>query len=258
MVAALPAHPPQADVMKAAATQGHKAVQWGDLAGAGRAADALEKLLDGVPDEVKSLSKQEAALPPGSGTPSIGASNPEAFLGAAPAGSAAGAPGNDPLPVSPALARPVRPPERTGRGPGHPVFDKGRQTWEAVRKKLDGDMRSVLKGVAAHPGANDGFAAQLHARLEPILEQLDDSLALKLSEIARSTDEERHVGLVTEAQQIVSRYKSFIAAEPLIAILDQNPFCKMTMRKTLDAALAALSGILSQEARPAGGSRDAA
>jgi len=72
-----------------------------------------------------------------------------------------------------------------------------------------------------------------------MMNALDHSLAEKLDEVNQAADAGQRARLVQEARQIMQRYESYLASEPLIAKLDANPFVPVAIEKTLTATLAA-------------------
>ena len=124
------------------------------------------------------------------------------------------------------------------------MFAKGQAAWLAVRGKLQGDVDKILQEMVAMYGEADARVKTIHERVEPIMYQLDDSLAHKLGEVAAASDPGAHAGLVQEAEAIIARYRAFLSGEPMVRGLDQNPFHPMAMQRTLDMALAALSKVV--------------
>jgi len=128
--------------------------------------------------------------------------------------------------------------------PGSPVFAKGRAAWLAVRTKLQSELDAVLKAVAARAAGDGGLVSEIEKLVEPIMAQLDDSLAHKLDEIASTANPGVHARLVQEAQAILDRYKAFASGDKTVAHLDKNPVRPVALGKTLEAALAALSKVI--------------
>lgn len=153
-----------------------------------------------------------------------------------PAAAAAGAGPGQEMPGR-ADAAPTRHP------PGSPVFAKGQTAWIAVRAKLHADIDGALKGME-EVYADDARAVAIRGRVEPILNELDDSLAAALGAVAANAEPAAHARLVADAGAIVARYRAFVDGEPMIAALDDNPFHPVALRTTLDAALAALSKVV--------------
>lgn len=129
-------------------------------------------------------------------------------------------------------------------GVGSPVFAKARLAWVSTRKKVEGDLEKLHKELqATYQG--QGVVADLEkvfrSKVEPMMENLDSSLADKLDEVNNATDPGEHAKLVDEARAIISKFEAYLTSEPLIAKLDDNPFVPLAIEKTLSASLAALS-----------------
>ena len=123
------------------------------------------------------------------------------------------------------------------------AMGKARVAWTATRKKVEGELDKLHKEMT-EVYKDHGFGAQLdkvfHAKVEPMLANLDESLSSKLDEVTKNTDPASHAKLVGEAKQIVQKYEQYIAGEKLIAKLDANPFVPLQIEKTLHATLEAL------------------
>jgi hypothetical protein len=160
----------------------------------------------------------------------------ESLLGQAPAAGAGAA----------APAAPAAPPPPGKMG--SPVFAKARVTWVATRKKVESEIDKLHKEMMS-VYAGHGVAADLDkmfmSKVEPIMGQLDESLAEKLDEVSSNSDPATHAKLVDEAKKIIAGYESYLASEPLIASLDKNPFVPLSIQATLTASLAALSKVVA-------------
>jgi len=131
--------------------------------------------------------------------------------------------------------------------PNAAVLQKSRTAWVAARKRIEDEIGKLHQAMTKHYDG-EGFAADLdkvfQAKVEPILTSLDQSLATKLDEVGKNTDPGQHQKLVGEAQQIIGKYESFLASDPLIPQLDQNPFVPLQIQKTLTATLEALKKVV--------------
>jgi hypothetical protein len=116
--------------------------------------------------------------------------------------------------------------------------------WVATRAKVESDitrLHGALTSTYQGHGAAEHLEKAFQARVEVMMNALDHSLAEKLDEVNQTADAGQRAQLVQEARQIMQRYESYLASEPLIAKLDANPFVPVAIEKTLTATLAALS-----------------
>ncbi len=124
------------------------------------------------------------------------------------------------------------------------LYVKSRTAWIAARAKVESEI-AKLRGALSSAYQGHGAATELEkafqTRVESMLDALDDSLAEKLDEVNKALDPGQRAQRVQEAQQIMQRYQSYVAGEPLIAKLDANPFVPVAIEKTLTATLSALS-----------------
>jgi predicted nucleic acid-binding Zn-ribbon protein len=128
------------------------------------------------------------------------------------------------------------------------ALEKARATWTATRKKVESELDKLHKEMTA-VYKDHGFGPKLdkvfHAKVEPMLSNLDESLSQKLDEVTKNTDPGAHTKLVGEAKQIVQKYEKYVAGEKLIAKLDANPFVPLQIEKTLHASLEALAKVIT-------------
>jgi len=244
----LPAKPPNAGAMRQAATEGQAAVKSGDLAAAGQAADTLERLLGGTGGSTGAADAPRDAPADGNAPPQDPDSTGNqagVVADTAPPGrpdasgtSAAAAPGQDGKPAA------------ADRSGASALFPKGCQAWKATRAKVQADIESVMKAASGHHGQEGDEADVIRTCFAPILRNLDDRLAAKLDEAAKGQDAGARSKVLQDAQAIIKEYTSFVDSSPLVKHLDENPYKPLTVRKTLDAALAALSKIVQLKGRP--------
>ena len=174
------------------------------------------------------------AADPTAATAAITSLNQAMAAAGAAAGSAAGAaaPGATPGGASKAALSKL---DTTGNA--------WRATRAAVEKQLDS-----LHGKMADAYKDHGFGPDLEkffkAKVEPVLGNLDDSLLHVLADVGKATDAGEQKKLVVQAQQIVTKYESYLAGEPLIKQLDDNPFMPLQIGATLTKTLAALNTTL--------------
>jgi len=127
---------------------------------------------------------------------------------------------------------------------GGAMYVKSRMAWVATRAKVESDiarLHGALTSTYQGHGAAEHLEKAFQARVEVMMNAFDHSLAEKLDEVNQAADAGQRAQLVQEARQIMQRYESYLAGEPLIAKLDANPFVPVAIEKTLTATLAALS-----------------
>lgn len=132
-----------------------------------------------------------------------------------------------------------------GAKPANPaVFDKAQAAWVATRAKVQGEFDKLFAEISAvydGHGVVTELEKSFHAKVQPVMEQLDQSLSGKLRELSSNPDPSAHPRLVQEAQQIIVSYEQYIAGDVLLSRLDQNPFVPLAAQKTLVASLATLA-----------------
>jgi hypothetical protein len=150
--------------------------------------------------------------------------------GASPAPSAAAAASAAPGPAAPVL--------------NTAAFAKARLAWSATLKKVEGDIGklqdSFMAAFKGHARASD-LQAGFQARVDAMLEQLDEELEDTLDKVTNAADPQERAKLVKQAQQAIQRYEAFIQKDPTLSEIDANPFVPLSVQKTLTATLAVLS-----------------
>ena len=210
MVTVMGTDPARGQGLKALATQAQSALKSGDMDHAQSAIGDLRTAL-GQP-----ASPDTGAA---AGTP------------AAPASAANGAP-------APNTAAP------NTAAPNMAALGKAKLAWSAARKKVESEVGKLHAEMTKHY-KDHGFGGELDkffsAKVEPMMTNLDESLVKKLDEVTKNTDPAAHTKLVGEAKTIIKGYESYLAGEPIIKKLDENPFVPLSIGKTLTATLEALS-----------------
>jgi hypothetical protein len=124
-----------------------------------------------------------------------------------------------------------------------PAIAKARSAWLAARQGVERDLGKLHAAIMADYKDHAGIAdidKSVRAKVEPVLDTLDESLAEKLNDIGTNSDPARQADLVEDARKIIDRYKSYIANEPFVAAIDANPFVPLSIISTLTATLSAL------------------
>ena len=134
-----------------------------------------------------------------------------------------------------------------GGGNGAAAFTKSGQIWNATRTKVEAEIEKLRAGIVDTYKAADNvdhLEARYRAKVSGVLKALDESLSDKLSELAGAADVAQRPTLIGEAQGIIARYKSYVASEPLLADLDENPFVPLSIRQTVSTTLSALEKVV--------------
>jgi hypothetical protein len=133
-------------------------------------------------------------------------------------------------------------------GPGVVAYAKSRLAWIAARQKMESDI-DALRAKIVDTFKDDAIAPQIEtnyrAKVAPVLARLDESLADKLDEATKATDPAARAKLVAEAKSKLSFYAKYLAAEPLLKDLDENPFLPLTIRATIGGTIQQLSRIVT-------------
>lgn len=236
---ALASNLPGTGGVRAAVGEARVALDAGDLATVAQAADKLERLLDGAPRQ----GAIAGHTPPGqadSGAPATAApASSSEPVGAPVLGQGQQAPAS--VPVTGAMERTT---PALGKMTNGQVIEKGKATWEAAKARFEADIGTVLSEMTAIYGSGDPRCKAIHGKVEPIMRQLDAELAAKLGEMAQAGDPGARAAKAGEAKAVIARYQGYVGSEPMVAELDRNPFHPMALRKTADAALAALSRVV--------------
>jgi len=133
-------------------------------------------------------------------------------------------------------------------GPGPVAYAKSRLAWLAARKKMETDI-DALRVKIVETFKDDAIAPQIEtnyrSKVAPVLAKLDATLADKLDEATNATDPTARAKLVAEAKSKMAFYASYLAAEPLLKDLDENPFLPLTIRATIGGTIQQLSRIIT-------------
>ncbi len=130
---------------------------------------------------------------------------------------------------------------------GAVAYGKARLIWLSTRRKIAGDIEMVLEAIRADyadEGLDNEIGAEFQSRVAPIMAALDESLADMLDDAMNQTDAAKRADMVAQARAIVARYQAYLASEPLIGLLDENPYVPIAIGTTLANTLTALSAAI--------------
>ena len=146
--------------------------------------------------------------------------------------------------AQPAAAAPAAPAAPQGAAIPAATVAKSRLIWEATRgaveKQLAGLQSKMSEAYKDH-GFGAGLEQVFKSKIDPMMMNLDTQLSDVLDNVANSADPAEQKKLMGQAQQVIGRYESYLASEPLIKQLDDNPFMPVQIEATLTKTLTALS-----------------
>lgn len=125
-----------------------------------------------------------------------------------------------------------------------PANAKARHAWVATRKKVAdevGKLHDTFSSAVEGHGMADELTKAFRERVDSVLENLDEHLAHTLEAVDQATDQGQRAKLVQQAHALVQRYQSHIASDPVVAMLDRNPFVPISIQKTMTTTLSALA-----------------
>ena len=208
MLTVIAADPSQKAALTELATDAQANLKGGDLRQAAASIDILRRAIELSGGTASSASAAPAASPPANGEEGASSAKQPAQNGSSPA------------------------------------FVKARAAWLATRQRVEGEVDKLygaMSSVYKDHGVSGDLEKFFRKKVEPMLQTLDESLSDKLDEVTKNADPEQHEKLVQEAKRIMQSYQDYLAREPLIAMLDNNPFVSLSIEKTLTTTLSALS-----------------
>jgi peptidoglycan hydrolase-like protein with peptidoglycan-binding domain len=142
--------------------------------------------------------------------------------------------GSGKLPLPPEAPKPLTPPKL-----GKPELSRAPLVWKSTRGILQTNIEELKKGVRAQYGTEHPDLLieieQGMGRLGKVLEHLDDSLADALDRANAAADKPNREAALKGARAILSRYVDYVSSEPMIALMDDNPFDVKTSLKEIIA-----------------------
>lgn len=132
-------------------------------------------------------------------------------------------------------------------------LQKSRLAWDSLRKSVRGQLekleQSIIADVRAHnadESAEDEFeegeVTGAVKKLYTILGEYDQQLLDKLDQALNAKTDEQRQSHHQEAAGIIKQYQSFVAGDPMLAIIDENGFTKSTIRTEVIGTLSELAG----------------
>ena len=127
-------------------------------------------------------------------------------------------------------------------GPSLVALGKARLEWETARRKVRAELqrmqRVILEAIQGEPDAQQVTAAS--EDLFDVLDVLDESLIDILDDWLIAEDGAQRYALRRQAVAKLDEYSAYLSSDELVLSLDDNPFTKVQVRSTLEAAVATL------------------
>jgi hypothetical protein len=123
-----------------------------------------------------------------------------------------------------------------------PELSKAPQVWQGTRDMMAKNIKDLKTAVQKQfgnepPRAIDEFNASL-AKLDSVVEKLDNRLADSLAKANTAQDLEGRRTELKNSKVILAQYLNYVKSEPLIAHIDANPFgVKTNLREILAGSL---------------------
>lgn len=131
-------------------------------------------------------------------------------------------------------------------------LQQSRLAWDETRKRIQTGLKklgdSIIEAVKEHNLDESSMiefdlteVADGAKSLNRILDNLDEKLIDKLDEALNATNNEARSAFYIEAKQIITEYQKFVASDPLMSVIDNNPFLPASIRQDVDATLKSLA-----------------
>lgn len=120
-------------------------------------------------------------------------------------------------------------------------------TWNAARMQV-GQQIDLLQNAILAASSEEAEYPDILANignLDAVMDQLDDSLSAKLSELRTTPDPAAKAAIAGEARKKVQQLQSYVAADELLADIDgNNGFLTLDIKARLSRALAAMLQVI--------------
>jgi hypothetical protein len=123
------------------------------------------------------------------------------------------------------------------------VYKQSQLVWSQTRDKVRSELQRLEAAILE---VYDGDAVlpkvtQAVRKLDTVLQKFDTSLVEKIDQINLAASDDERAKLHGEARAIVKRYQGFLASDPLVQKLDENPFARLGVQATLKKSLEMLA-----------------
>lgn len=126
-------------------------------------------------------------------------------------------------------------------------YQQSGKEWFVTRTNIEAQINK-LKAEIAKTYQGQDVAAEIDkayaAKVAPVMAAFDVSLVQKLAEASKAADGDAQLKLAGEARAIVTRYTQYVAKEPLLKDLDENPFTPLSIRGSVITTLKTLNEAL--------------
>ena len=158
--------------------------------------------------------------------------------------AAAAPPPAPPLP-EPKAAKPVE--EPAAPVVSFVVLQQCRLAWDAARGKARDEIEALQEAILEESKEDPKAAiiAKMVRRFDRVRDQFDTALLDKLDAALNAKDPKKRSALNTQAGGMIRQLLAYMASEPLLSSIDDNPFLPVTVNKDLTAALKSLAGKLA-------------
>ena len=160
--------------------------------------------------------------------------------------------GQPPLPAPPNQAPPAKTaaspaPQAPSAAEPHPVrLAKASDAWHGTRGVVDGKCKELKQAIRAHYGSTHPEVLReiennMH-KIDGIVGKLDHTLADSLKKASSAPTEAARMAELRVARTILNQYITYVKGEPLLGLMDSNPFgVKCNLRQVLAASLTHMS-----------------
>jgi hypothetical protein len=126
-------------------------------------------------------------------------------------------------------------------------LDGLQQSWQAALKKVRSDEAKLVKEMVVRLEGHPGLAEAKRAaqRVTDALKPFDQQLSNVLDKVVKSDNPNDRGVWQKRASALIGTYVTSLDKDPVIAMLDSNPFMPVAIHKTLSTALKWLASKLS-------------
>jgi hypothetical protein len=119
------------------------------------------------------------------------------------------------------------------------VFTQSRLKWDGARNKVQSELKKLEETILERAKGEadfDAIAAKTR-KLSRILETLDTELIDRLDDAYTATTAADEARANDQARELIRKYLSFVETDPLLKVIDDNPFGKYDVRGSVHATL---------------------